>query len=85
MKKSIVRKPVKDKSHNHMSGFSRLVRLPEVLSRVGLSRSSIYKLISDGSFPAAISIGPRSVAWLEDEVDQWIEQKIELRRRSQHD
>ena len=49
----------------------RFIRLPETLSRVGLSRSKVYNLISEGSFPAPQKIG-RSALWLESEVQQWI-------------
>jgi prophage regulatory protein len=55
---------------------TRLIRLPEVKARVGLSRSSIYSRISDGAFPSPIKLGPRSVAWLESSVDQWIEERL---------
>jgi len=41
----------------------RLIRLPEVKARVGLSRSSIYLKISEGTFPPPVKLGVRSVAW----------------------
>lgn len=53
---------------------SRITRLPEVKHRTGLSRSTIYAKIKDGSFPAQISLGGgRGVGWLESEVDEFIE------------
>lgn len=47
------------------------LRLPQVLKQTGLSRSSLYKFISEGGFPRPIHLGPRSVAWLQDEIDDW--------------
>jgi prophage regulatory protein len=54
----------------------RLLRLPEVRQKVGLSRSAIYKLISEGQFPRQISIGPRSVAWCQQDLERWIEERL---------
>ncbi len=53
-----------------------LLRLPEVISRTGRSRSRIYSDLQTGSFPRPINIGPRAVAWVESEVDQWIAARI---------
>ncbi len=50
----------------------RLIRLPEVMSRVGLKRSSIYQRMSEGRFPRSRSIGPKCAVWVEAEVDAWI-------------
>ena len=54
----------------------RLLRLPEVMSRTGYGKTRIYELIRQGLFPPPIRLGPNSVAWVEREVDAWIEQKI---------
>ena len=51
---------------------SRLIRLKEVQHRVGLSRSTIYKRMAEGSFPRSRSIGPKCAVWLEAEVDEWV-------------
>ena len=69
------------------SPHKRLIRLPEVLSRTGYGRTSIYRKMEDGSFPKSIKLGgppldpsafdSRAVAWIEDDVDQWIESRIE--------
>ncbi|KLU16921.1 MULTISPECIES: helix-turn-helix transcriptional regulator [Xenorhabdus] len=53
-----------------------LVRLPEVQRRTGYSKAWIYKLISDGAFPKQVKIGPRSIAFIEAEIDDWIAQRI---------
>ncbi|MDC9589426.1 AlpA family transcriptional regulator [Xenorhabdus sp. XENO-10] len=55
---------------------TNLIRLPEVQRRTGYSKAWIYKLISDGKFPKQVKIGPRSVAFIEAEIDDWIAQRI---------
>jgi prophage regulatory protein len=56
--------------------MKKLIRLPGVKELTGLSRSSVYAKIADGSYPRSISIGERAVAWIEDEVQNWIERQI---------
>ncbi|EHF7572288.1 AlpA family transcriptional regulator, partial [Salmonella enterica] len=50
-----------------------LIRLPEVLKRTGFGKAWIYRLISEGRFPAPVKIGVRAVAFVESEVDEWIQ------------
>ena len=67
----------------------RFIRLPEVMSRTGYGRTSIYRKMEDGSFPKSLKLGgppkdpnefnSRAVAWVEDEVDQWVEDRIDER------
>ena len=54
----------------------RFLRLPEVLARTGLSRSTIYVRLDQGRFPRPVSLGGRAVGWIEAEVDEWIRQRI---------
>ena len=61
----------------------KIDRLPAVMEITGLSRSSIYQRISEGSFPEPISLGARAVGWLEHEIQAWIEEQIELSRPPQ--
>ena len=75
-----------DKKHTPQKRF---IRLPEVMSRTGYGRTSIYRKMEDGSFPKSLKLGgplkdsnefdSRAVAWIEEEVDQWIESRIEAR------
>ena len=54
-----------------------LIRLEEVSRRVGLSRSAIYHSIKCGTFPKMIKItGARASAWIESEIDEFIEKAI---------
>ena len=59
----------------------RMIRLPEVRHRVGLGRSTIYVLIKRGEFPAPVPIGPRAVAWVLDDITEWIEAHIAAARQ----
>jgi len=56
----------------------KILRLPDVITRTGLSRSTIYLQISDNRFPRPVSLGARAVGWLESDIDRWIETRIEL-------
>ena len=78
------------KKSNHMIiRQKRFIRLPEVMSRTGYGRTSIYRKMEDGSFPKSVKLGgppldpsvfdSRAIAWIEEEVDQWIESRIEER------
>ena len=57
----------------------RLIKLKEVMAKTSLGHSSIYKFISEGTFPKQVSLGAKSVAWVESEVDDWIEEKVKGR------
>jgi prophage regulatory protein len=50
----------------------RLLRLPDVLFLTGLGKSSIYACIKEGTFPGAVNLTDRAVAWRESEVNAWI-------------
>ena len=60
---------------------ARILRLPTVKARTGLSRSTIYSRISDGNFVRPVKIGPRSVGWLESEIEAWIQSQVAASRQ----
>ena len=60
----------------------RIIRLPEVKARTGLSRSSIYAFMSKEDFPKSISLGARAVGWLEGDIEIWLERRIEKAKSS---
>lgn len=55
----------------------KVLRLPAVLSKTGLGRSSIYARLATGDFPAPIKLGVRSIGWNEADIDEWITSRIE--------
>lgn len=59
-----------------------ILRLPIVKARTGLSRSTIYLRIAEGSFPAPVSLGGRAVGWIEAEVNDWLAKRIEASRKA---
>jgi len=52
-----------------------LLRLPHVLERTGLGRSTLYRLLAEGLFPPPVRIGRRAVAWRADDIQDWIESR----------
>jgi prophage regulatory protein len=59
-----------------------LIRRKDVERLTGLSRSRIYDLMSKGKFPKPVSLGAKSVAWLETEAREWIAARIAERKAS---
>jgi prophage regulatory protein len=56
------------------------LRLPEVKAVTGLSKTTLYTLIQDKSFPAPVRLGPRAVAWVKSEVRQWAQERVQASR-----
>ena len=55
----------------------RILRLPEVKARTGLSRSTIYLRMSKNEFPSSILLGgERAVGWIETEINDWLQQQV---------
>jgi prophage regulatory protein len=60
----------------------RILRLPAVKSRTGLSPSTIYSHVANKQFPAPISLGARAVGWLEQDIEAWLTEKVEASRKA---
>jgi len=54
---------------------SRIIRKQELFSKVGMSDVQIWRWEKKGLFPKRISLGGRSVGWLESEIDAWLEKR----------
>ena len=61
--------------HNSTTSPSRMLRMPEVMARAGLSRTTIWRRVRAGTFPAPISLGENSVGWPEHLITEWIESR----------
>jgi prophage regulatory protein len=59
-----------------------ILRLPAVKTRTGLSRSTIYLRVSQGTFPRPVSLGGRAVGWVEEEIQSWLAERIAARRNA---
>ena len=57
-----------------------IIRRRAVEARTGLSRSTIYQRIKDGTFPPQISLGAKAVGWLQNEIEDWIAERVRRSR-----
>jgi prophage regulatory protein len=57
-----------------------IIRFPALKRKTGASRSFIYASMKKDLFPKSISIGPRAIGWLESEIDDWIDARINVSR-----
>lgn len=85
LRRALDRKAVYDDQRNNQR--LAILRLPDVLKRVGLKRSSVYAKIAASEFPAPISLSPGgsatgAVGWLEHEVDEWIASRVAASREA---
>jgi prophage regulatory protein len=76
---------LKEERRERLENFMnhRILRLPEVKTSTGLSRSTIYFRMAEGTFPKQIPLGRRTVGWLEKEIQQWLERQIQTSRSSE--
>jgi len=54
----------------------RLMRLPSVLERLGISKTEFYRRVKQGAAPSAVRLGANSVAWLESDIEQYIDKLV---------
>lgn len=57
----------------------RIVRLNTVLARTGLSRSTIYRKMAEGTFPAQFKISTNGTGWKESDINRWVENPVKWR------
>lgn len=57
-----------------------IIRLPDVMARTGLSRSSVFLKVKTGDMPPPIKLGVRATGWVASEIDTWIEQRVAASR-----
>jgi prophage regulatory protein len=58
----------------------KLLRLPQVKQTTGLSKSTIYARIAEGTCPKQIPLGPRLVVWVESDIQNWIAEQVSAAR-----
>ena len=70
-----------DQLHQENDQIRKLIRIKSVVDLTGLSKSYIYELCKKGLFPRSIQLVPggTSVAWVESEIQGWIESRIQER------
>lgn len=57
-----------------------ILRRKQVETKVGLSRSTIYSRVREGTFPKPVSLGPKAVGWIEEEVNRWLADQVSKSR-----
>jgi prophage regulatory protein len=55
----------------------RILRLASVIDITGLSRSTIYLRISEGTFPKQVSLGARAIGWRKEDIQEWLDNLAE--------
>jgi prophage regulatory protein len=63
----------------------RIIRLRTVLARSGLSRSTIYRKIAEGTFPAPLKISVNGTGWHESDINRWIADPVGWRSKGKFD
>lgn len=64
---------------NAMSNLERIIRLKTVLARTGLSRSTVYRKIAEGTFPHQVKISVHGTGWRESAINRWIDDPVAFR------
>ena len=59
-----------------MGPIKKFIRLPEVIARTGYRRTAIYEKIAAGIFPIPVKLGPRAIAWVSEEIENWMDARI---------
>lgn len=63
--------------------MNTIISMDRVIAKTTLGRGSIYAYVKAGNFPPPIKVGTRQIAWIESEVDAWIEKRIAASRPGQ--
>jgi prophage regulatory protein len=58
---------------------NRCLRLAQVIERIGIKETALRQMMARGEFPPPFKIGIRAVAWLQSDVDRWIEERAARR------
>lgn len=57
----------------------KILRIKEVIGKVSLAQSTIYRMVADGDFPKPIPLAPNRVGWVESEIEDWLAEKAAMR------
>jgi prophage regulatory protein len=67
---------------NKFYGDDRLLKMSDVIARLGVSRSTIWRLTQSGGFPRPVPISPGRKGWLKSQVDAWIANRLRAERQT---
>jgi prophage regulatory protein len=62
--------------------MQKLLRLPQVIERTALRRSTVYEMMRAGTFPKPVKLNLRSNGWIENEISEWVDTRIAERERA---
>lgn len=62
----------------------KVLRIRQVIEKVSLGQSTIYRLIAEGKFPKPFPLMPKRNGWLESDIDAWISERIEGHKQTTH-
>lgn len=65
-----------------MHHTDKIIRIKTVLARTGLSRSTLYRKIAEGTFPCQVKISVHGAGWRESAINRWIADPIGYREES---
>lgn len=65
-----------------MTNSDRIIRLKTVLARTGLSRTTLYRKMGEGTFPRQVKISVHGAGWRESAVNRWIADPVSYREES---
>jgi prophage regulatory protein len=68
-----------------MTNNRQMIKIGDVVKKTMLSKATIYRLVNSGKFPKQVIMSERSAIWLEDEVEEFIEDRIRRRDASNDD
>ena len=54
---------------------SRILRIRDLMDEIGVSKATLYRMVSEGSFPPPVKIAKRAVGWRREDVDRWLESR----------
>ncbi|WP_321311953.1 AlpA family phage regulatory protein [Halarcobacter sp.] len=56
--------------------MTRFIRIPDVIKKTGLAKSTIWLWVKEGKFPKPIKLSPRVTVWEEEKIELWIKTKL---------
>ncbi|MBG6116459.1 MULTISPECIES: AlpA family transcriptional regulator [unclassified Sphingobium] len=62
-----------------MNNSDRIIRLKTVLARTGLSRTTLYRKMGEGTFPRQVKISVHGAGWRESAINRWIADPVSYR------
>lgn len=72
---------MKQQALNSNLSYDPIIKLPKVCEITGLSKSSIYDKMKEGTFPQSVQISSRSVGWLLSEINEFIQERVAESRK----